>query len=178
MDTESKANITDTQTATFDFNDLDVVWTHRSWGNAPDPEYPWAGILYGTKGTLKLSVNKYDFIPRGGGEKLHGDAVIEEDKFPTDTSDVKDWRLELHVASAIRGHMKNFLAAIDNRSRPIADIEQGHISSASCIMANVAMDLGRTLHFDPKTHTVVDDPEATRLLRREYRKPYVHPATV
>ncbi len=37
VDTESKANISDTQTATFDFDDLDVVWTHRSWGSAPTP---------------------------------------------------------------------------------------------------------------------------------------------
>ena len=176
VDTDSKANITDTQTATFDFDDLDVVWTHRSWGSAPDPEYPWAGVIYGTKGTLKLSVNRYDFIPRGGGPKLHADAVIEEDKYPTDTSDVKDWNMELHVASAIRGHMRDFLNAIDDRSRPVADIEQGHISSASCIMANTAMTLGRTLEFDPAAHAVVGDAEATAMLKREYRKPYVHPA--
>ncbi|MEM9587812.1 MAG: Gfo/Idh/MocA family oxidoreductase [Planctomycetota bacterium] len=177
VDPESTANITDTQTATFDFDDLDVVWTHRSWGNAPDPEYPWAAIIYGTKGTLKLSVNKYDFIPRGQGNKLHGDQVIETDQFPTDLTDKKDWRLELHVASAIRGHMKDFLNAVDQRSRPIADIEQGHISSASCIMANVAMELGRTLTFDPETHTVVGDSQATAMLKRAYRKPYVHPAS-
>jgi predicted dehydrogenase len=176
VDPDSKANITDTQTALFDFDNLDVVWTHRTWGSAPDPEYPWAGVIYGTKGTLKLSVNKYDFIPHRGGQKLHGDAVIEQDKYPSDTSDVKDWRLELHVASAIRGHMRNLLDAIDNRSQPIADIEQGHISSAACIMANTSMMLGRSLEFDPATHTVVGDAEATAMLKREYRKPYVHPA--
>ncbi|MGB7343537.1 MAG: Gfo/Idh/MocA family oxidoreductase [Pirellulaceae bacterium] len=176
VDHDSKANITDTQSALFDFDDLDVVWTHRSWGDAPDPEYPWAGIIYGDKGTLKLSVNKYDFTPRGGGQKLHGEALIEEDKFPTDTSDKKDWNLELHVASAIRGHMRDFLNAIDNRSKPIADIEQGHISSASCIMANQSMALGRSFKFDPATHTVVGDDEATALLKREYRKPFVHPS--
>jgi predicted dehydrogenase len=176
VDHDSIANITDTQTAIFDFQDLDVVWTHRSWGAAPDPEYPWAGIIYGDKGTLKLSVNKYDFIPRGGGKKLHGEALIEEDKYPTDTSDKKDWNLELHVASAIRGHMRDFLDAIDNRSKPIADIEQGHISSASCIMANQSMKSGRSFKFDPATHTVVDDEEATAMLVREYRKPYVHPS--
>ncbi len=175
VDHESKANITDTQTAVFDFTDLDVVWTHRTWGTTPDPEYPWAGIIYGDKGTLKLSVNKYDFIPRGGGKKLHGEALIETDKYPSDTADAKDWRLELHVASAIRGHMRDFLNAIDNRSRPVADIEQGHISSASCIMANNAMTLGRTLEFDPQTHTVVGDQAATNLLERPYRKPYLHP---
>src|SRR6266700_4829721 len=37
-----KANISDTQTATFDFGDTKVVWTHRTWGQAPDPKYTWA----------------------------------------------------------------------------------------------------------------------------------------
>src|SRR5437667_352809 len=37
VDKKSKANITDTQTATFDFGSLPVVWTHRSYGDAPDP---------------------------------------------------------------------------------------------------------------------------------------------
>jgi len=176
VDKQSIANITDTQTATFDFDGLDVVWTHRSWGEAPDKDYPWAGFIYGTKGTLKLSVNRYEFIPRGGGERLSGEAVIETDKYPTDITDKEKWRLELHVASAIREHMRNFLKCIDDRSRPIADIEQGHISSASCIMANVAMELGRTLEFDPATHTIVGDDEATEKLMRPYRAPWKHPA--
>lgn len=176
VDQDSIANITDTQVATFGFPGLNVSWTHRSWGSPPDPEFPWAGFIYGTKGTLKLSVQKYEFIPRGGGEKLTGSAVIETDKYPTDEVDKRDWRLELHVASAIRGHLRDFLDAIDQRSRPIADIEQGHISSASCILANVAMELGRDLRFDPETDTVVGDEEATARLRREYRAPYVHPA--
>ena len=72
--------------------------------------------------------------------------------------------------------MKNFLDAIDNRSKPIADIEQGHISSASCIMANLSMDLGRSIEFDSQRHEVVGDAEATERLKRAYRKPYVHPS--
>ena len=35
VDKASKANITDTQTATFDFDGLPVVWHHRTWGDAP-----------------------------------------------------------------------------------------------------------------------------------------------
>jgi len=38
VDKDSKANITDTQTATFDYGDMQMVWNHRSWGAAPDPE--------------------------------------------------------------------------------------------------------------------------------------------
>ncbi|MEM9826116.1 MAG: Gfo/Idh/MocA family oxidoreductase [Planctomycetota bacterium] len=178
VQTDSLANITDTQWATYEFGDLDVVWTHRSWGSAPDPDFPWAAVLYGSKGTLKLSVQKYEFTPRGGGEKLTGKALIELDRFPTDASDQKKWNLELHVASAIRAHMRNFLDAIDNRSEPIADIQQGHISSAACILANNSLTLGRKLNFDPATHTIPGDDEANKLLRREYRKPYVHPANL
>ena len=176
VDTEARANITDTQTATFHYEDLNVVWTHRSWGIAPNKEFPWAAIIYGDKGTLKLSVNKYQFEPRGKGEKLSGTAVIEMDKFPTDKLDKEKWALELHVASAIRGHMKDFLKSVEDRSKPIADIEQGHISSASCILANVAMGVGKTLAWDPSTHRVTNSDEANELLKRDWREPYVHPA--
>ena len=118
VDHDSKANISDTQTARFEFDELNVNWTHRTWGSAPDPEYPWAGVIYGDKGTLKLDVHKYEFIPHRGGKKLSGKAVIETDKYPNDLPDQKDWRLELHVASAIRGHMQDLLQAIDSRDRP------------------------------------------------------------
>jgi predicted dehydrogenase len=43
VDKHSRANISDTQSATFDFGDIKIVWTHRSWGEAPDPKYPWRG---------------------------------------------------------------------------------------------------------------------------------------
>ena len=57
--------------------------------------------------------------------------------------------IELNAAPATRRHMLDFLAAIDQRSRPVADIEAGHISTASCILANVAMKAGRPLVYDP-----------------------------
>ena len=163
-------------TAAFHFDKLDVVWTHRSWGSSPDPDYPWAAVIYGDKGALKLSVNRYDFVPQGRGEKLHGEAVIELDKFPRDAADQKQWALELPVAAAIRGHMQNFLKAIDERSKPIADVEQGHISSAACILANLSQQLGRSLAWDPQTHTVLGDADATAQLKRKYREPWQHPA--
>jgi hypothetical protein len=61
------------------------------------------------------------------------------------------------------------------RGRPVADIEQGHISSASCILANLSMQLGRSLEWDAEKGRVAGDDEANRLLRRPYRAPWVHP---
>jgi len=172
---EGKSNTTDTQTATFEYDDLNIVWQHRSWGSPPDPDYPWALMLYGDKGTLKASVTRYDFIPRGKGEPIHKDCVYEREQFPEDV-DEKD--IELHAAPATRAHMLDFLAAIEDRSRPVADIEEGHISTASCILANVAMELGRPLVYDPAKRRVVGDDAANKLLRRPYRKPWIRPEVV
>ncbi|MGC8828540.1 MAG: Gfo/Idh/MocA family protein [Verrucomicrobiia bacterium] len=172
VDKESKANISDTQLATFDFGDLKVIWTHRTWGEAVDPKYPWSATFYGDKGTLKASVFSYDFTPLGSGEKLHGEPLYEYDKYPEDKTE-KD--LERHCASAIRWHMQDFLRAIAKRSKPVADIEQGCTSSISCILANISMQLGRALEWDPVNNKVVGDDEANRLLRRQYRSPWTHP---
>lgn len=169
----AKSNITDTQTATFEYDDLKVIWQHRTWGEAPDPKYPWGATFYGDKGTLKASVNSYDFTPTAKGESpIHQDVTYELDQYPEDRTE-KD--IERHVVPAVRRHMKDFLAAIETRGKPVADIEQGHISTASCILANIAMKVGRTLEWDPRTQRVMRDDEANRLLRREYRRPWVHP---
>ena len=72
--------------------------------------------------------------------------------------------------------MLNFLEAIDKGIKPVADIEQGHISTASCILANISMQLGgRALIYDPLKREVVGDAEATKLLQRKYRSPWIHP---
>lgn len=171
---EGKSNISDTQTATFEYDGIDCVWTHRTWGNAPDPKYPWALVLHGEKGTLKASTMSYSFYPAGKDEpSVHKDCAFEREEYP---EDVAEKGIELNAAPATRLHMKDFLAAIASRGKPVADIEEGHISTAACILANIAMEVGRTLAWDPAKGRVVGDEEANRLLVRPYRAPWVHPA--
>jgi predicted dehydrogenase len=167
-----KVNIPDTQTATFDFDGLKIVWQHRNWGSAPDPKYNWGATFYGEKGTLKASVFSYDFIPLDRKDPVHRDVTYELEQYPEDKTEEA---LERHVAPAIRYQMKDFLAAIDARTKPVADIEEGHISAASCILANIALRTGRTLTYNPEKRMLVGDEEANRLLRRPYRKPWIHP---
>lgn len=172
VDLGKKSNVSDTQTATFDFPDLRVVWTHRTWGDPPDPKYPWGLTLYGEKGTLKASVFSYDFVPHGGGAPMHEDVVYEFEQYPEDRTE-KD--LERHVAPAIRGHMKDLLACMQSRGTPVADIEQGYMSTAACILANVSMQAGRSITWDHARGVAVGDDEVNRLLRRPYREPWTHP---
>jgi predicted dehydrogenase len=171
-DKSGKSNIADTQSAIFEYDNLNCTWQHRSWGTPTDPDYPWGLFIYGDKGTLKASTMRYDFIPQGEGEKIHKDVVYEKEKYP---EDLKEPNIELNAAPATRLHFLDFLKAIENKSRPIADIEEGHISTASCILANISMQTGRPVVYDPKTRTIVNDPAATKLLRRPYRGNWKHP---
>jgi hypothetical protein len=171
-DKGGKSNIADTQSALFEYDDLNCVWQHRTWGTPPDPEYPWSFKLYGEKGTLCGSTMQYDFIPAGKGEKIHKDVVYEKEKYP---EDLKEKDIELNAAPATRLQMLNFLDAIDKGIKPVADIEQGHISTASCILANLSMQLKRPLSYDPAKREISGDPEATKLLQRKYRSPWIHP---
>jgi predicted dehydrogenase len=172
VDKTGKSNIPDTQSALFEYENLNCIWQHRSWGTPADPEYPWALIIYGDKGTLKASTMQYDFIPQGEGKKIHKDVVYEKEKYP---EDLKEPKIELNAAPATRLHMLDFLKAIENKSKPVADIEEGHISTACCILANVSMKLGRPVVYDSKQRQVVGDAEATALLQRAYRQPWMHP---
>jgi predicted dehydrogenase len=172
VDRAAKSNVPDTQTVTFDYGNLQVVWQHRTWGDMPDPKYPWGATFYGDKGTLKAGVMSYDYTPLGRGTPLHQDVAYELEQYPEDKTEEN---LERHVAPAIRRHMQDLLAAMATRGRPVADIEQGYISSACCIMGNMALKLGRTLTWDATAGRVQGDDEANRLLRRPYRAPWVHP---
>jgi predicted dehydrogenase len=168
---KSRMNIHDTQTATFDYGDVKIVWNQRNWGANPEPDYPWGATLYGDKGTLKLSVWSYDFIPKGSGSKVHGDYLDERAKYPEDEQHKET---EVFAAPATRQHMQNFLEARRNGKRPVADIEQGYISTACCILANVSMELGRSLQWDAEKGIVGDD-DANRRLARTYRSNWKHP---
>ena len=77
-------------------------------------------------------------------------------------------------------HFENFIAGVRSRKREElnADIEEGAMSCVLVHLANISYRLGRTLHWDEKTWTVKNDPEANRMLTRNYRAPYIVPAKV
>jgi hypothetical protein len=71
-------------------------------------------------------------------------------------------------------HMQNFLAAVKSRNYKDLHDEIGiaYLSASMCHLANISYRVGRklTLANGPK---FVNDPEANKLLTRDYRKPYV-----
>jgi hypothetical protein len=59
-----------------------------------------------------------------------------------------------------------------------AEIEQGHMSSALCHLANIAYRVDRTVKFDPQAETFVDDADADELLTRPEREGFVVPQEI
>jgi predicted dehydrogenase len=170
---DGKSNIADTQSAIFEYEELNCVWQHRSWGTPADPEYPWSFKLFGDKGTLSGSTMRADFVPYGDGKPIHFDVLYEKEQYPEDLEEKDN---ELNAAPATRRHMLDWLAAIDKGTKPVADVLDGHISTASCIMANLSMEAnGRPVTYDPERHQVLGDPEMTAKLKRKYRGPWKHP---
>jgi hypothetical protein len=77
-------------------------------------------------------------------------------------------------------HFQNFLDAVRAHKREMlnCEIEEGAASTVLVHLANISYRLGRTVHFDPKTLTCINDPEADKLATRIYRKPFVVPEKV
>ncbi len=70
-------------------------------------------------------------------------------------------------------HTKNFLDCVRSRRACVAPAETGHRSITPGHLAYVSHSLGRALGWDPKSESVVDDPQADKLLRHaSYRKPW------
>ncbi len=77
-------------------------------------------------------------------------------------------------------HYEDFINAIRAGDPKLAngDIAEGHYSAALVHLANISYRLGRSLKFDPAGECIVGDEEASKMLRREYRKPFVVPDRV
>lgn len=110
------------------------------------------GILFfGTKAMLRINRSGFEIFPEGQTK-------------PSVT--MKNEGMDIP-------HKKNFLRDLRERKQPAADAMVGHQSAIAGHLANISYLVGRTLRWDSKTETIAGDAEATALLTREYRTPYV-----
>jgi predicted dehydrogenase len=172
---EGKSNIADTQAATFDFGDLQGRLAHRTWGNPPDADYPGPASSTATK------ARSAQRQPRGlhpAGQKeptMSGTALFDpEDKYPEDKTEEE---IELHVATPANRGPPSATSSPPSppAANPIADIEQGHISTATASSPTSRCNSAAASLGTPAKHEVAGDAEANKLLARTYRKPWVHP---
>ncbi len=71
-------------------------------------------------------------------------------------------------------HQINFIEAVKSRKDPVVPVETGHRSCTVCTLGNIAVELKRTIKWNPETEAFVDDADgaATKLMHYEYRSGY------
>jgi len=100
-----------------------------------------------------------------------GEIHVIRGKLETTPPELKDQAIganEKHVYLS-ENHYKDFLQAMRNRTKPIADVEIGHRTATVCNMGNIAYELKRPLKWNPVKEEF-DDAEANKLRGREMRK--------
>jgi predicted dehydrogenase len=71
------------------------------------------------------------------------------------------------------GHLREFLDAIKSRNlETTCNVRYGHRVTKLGLLANIAYRTGRRIHWDDERERIVNDRDASKLLSREYRKPY------
>jgi hypothetical protein len=71
---------------------------------------------------------------------------------------------------------KDFLRAADEGGTPVAGMEVAHRSSVLPMLGMISHKLGRSIQWDGSMETILNDPEAERMIQRDYRTPWVYPS--
>ncbi|HEV3026457.1 MAG TPA: gfo/Idh/MocA family oxidoreductase, partial [Planctomycetota bacterium] len=69
----------------------------------------------------------------------------------------------------------DFLESLDGGRTPVASIERAHRSSVLPLLGMISLRTGRSIAWDGAKEEIVGDAEASALLRRPYRGPWVYP---
>lgn len=78
----------------------------------------------------------------------------------------------IHLYKHRGNHHQNWIDCIRTRGETIVPPEVAHRSCSACLLAHIAMKLGRRLTWNPAAEKFVGDDAADALLAREERAPY------
>ncbi len=78
-------------------------------------------------------------------------------------------RVKLYTSS---DHAQNFLDCIRTRQSTVTPVEIGHNSAIPGHLCLISMLTGRKIRWDAKQEKILGDPEASKLMTREYRGPW------
>jgi predicted dehydrogenase len=71
------------------------------------------------------------------------------------------------------GHLREFLDAIKARNlETTCNVRYGHRLTKLGLLTNIAYRTGRRIHWDDRRERILDDGDANRYLKRNFRKPF------
>ena len=150
----------DHQVAVYEFEKFTCVWEHRRFGDNNAEKHNVGSYYYGTKGTLHIGwQDGWTFYPANKKDKIiHEDSQLQQ---PDGHNLALLWT--------------DFIDSIEKKSKGVANIEIAHRSSVLPLLGMISWRVGRSLNWDGAKEQIIGDPEASKLLSRPYRAPWVYP---
>jgi hypothetical protein len=146
----------DTLTAKMAFEKAPVLWQHRLWGTGDvTREFNNGIFFYGDKGTLFADDSKIILF----------DSKNQREEIPVPTPGMQE------------RHVSNFIEAVKKRDRSIlsCSTEDAFLSTATVQLAMISYYSDSLVRWDDNSKSITGNPEASKLLKREYRQGYKHP---
>jgi predicted dehydrogenase len=155
---KDKITTPDTLTSCMTFTEFQLIWQHKLWGTGDvTKEYNNGIFFHGDKGSLFAEDSKLTVFPAGR------DAQKEVLSIPTEMMQEK--------------HVENFLNAVKTKNSKLINCtpEDAFQSTATVQLAMISYNTGSSVKWDQKKKEIIGNPEASALLKREYRGKLVHP---
>jgi len=157
---EDNADAPDTQYALYEFEDFTLHWEHKLTASNANESHNVGCYFYGTEGTLHLGWRDgWTFYPsKKSQSKIQVEAKLNE-------PDLQN----------IKGLWTDFLQAVETGKLPVCDIENGHLATNISLLGMLSYKLGRSIEWDGNQEIILNDPEANKLLYRDYRGEWEYP---
>jgi predicted dehydrogenase len=150
----------DTQYALYEFESFSLHWEHKLAAQNANESGNVGCYFYGTEGTLHLGwLDGWTFYP----SKKSASIIQEKPK------------LHMPDHQNIKELWADFIQAIEQNRPAACDIEHGYLATNISLLGMLSYKLGRSIEWDADKAMIPNDPEANKLLQREYRGDWEYP---
>ncbi|MHC4673309.1 MAG: Gfo/Idh/MocA family protein [Planctomycetota bacterium] len=154
----------DTADAVFDCGNYTMYYALRHANGWIQPGKRNHSIEFiGTEGVLQISRGGFEMYRvkgKPGAKPYYSEKVAGE-------PDYHGYNTALHE--------RNFLDCVRSRKPTRSDALSGHIGAWPGHLANISYRVGRAIKWDAEKETIPSDPEAAKLLTKQYREPWTLP---
>lgn len=148
----------DTLVTSFEYDDQMISWEGKSCQGMKYYGRDRGSTIAGTTGTVLVDRDGYEVYDLKGkktSEHKTGLHTLSADLLGRDTM--------------TDAHFANFIAAIRRGDKLHTPIEVGNVAVTMLLLSNIAWEVNRELHLDPKDGRIRNDPEAMKMWGRDYQ---------
>lgn len=157
---EDNTDAPDTQLAVYEFEDFTLNWEHKQCAPNAYSDHDVGCYFYGTEGTFHMGWRDgWTFYPKNKNKEIINVAP----------------KLHAPDHQNIKELWADFMNSIATDLTPVCDIEHGYLATNISLLGMLSYKLGRSVKWDGENCQIIGDPEANKLLTREYRGDWEYP---